>query len=151
MIRKDRERDASFALEVLRQAPYATLSLVTDGDEPYGIPVSPVVTDNGIYFHCALEGKKLDCIRAHPTVSLSAVSRLRTIGEEYTLSYDSAVASGRAEIVEDTEEKRAALYAICLRYTPEYMDRFESAARAVNKTCIVRIIPDKLTGKQNPR
>ena len=34
------------------------------------------VEDEAFYFHCALEGDKLDCIAANPTVALSAVTKL---------------------------------------------------------------------------
>lgn len=149
MRRTDRQRDAAFALEVLRKAPCATLSLVTPQGEAYGIPISPAVTEKGIYFHCATEGKKLDCIRAHPQVCLSAASKMRTLPEEYSVAYDSAVVFGRAEIVEDEAERIEALRAICQRYVPRHMDRFDSIlTENLSCTCVVRIIPEEITGKQ---
>lgn len=38
MRRKDRERDRSFAWEVLKKAPYATLSLTDGQGRPYAVP-----------------------------------------------------------------------------------------------------------------
>ena len=40
MRRKDRERDRSFAWEVLKKAPYATLSLTDSQGRPYAVPVN---------------------------------------------------------------------------------------------------------------
>ena len=40
MRRKDRERDAAFAWQVMTAAPYATLSLVDESGKPYAVPVS---------------------------------------------------------------------------------------------------------------
>ena len=37
MRRKDRERDRSFAWEVLKKAPYATLSLTDGQGRPYAV------------------------------------------------------------------------------------------------------------------
>ena len=37
------------------------------------------------------------------------------------------MAVGKAEIVEDREEKIEALRLICKRFLPKYMDRFEDA------------------------
>ena len=67
--------DAAFALEVLDKAPYVTVSMTRPDGSPYGLPLSLVRTDEKtFYFHCALEGDKLDCIAANPTVALSAVT-----------------------------------------------------------------------------
>ena len=60
MRRKDKERDAAFAWQVMAEAPYATLSLVDGEGRPYAVPVSQAAWPAGkcIYFHCALAGKK---------------------------------------------------------------------------------------------
>ena len=104
--------DAAFALEVLDKAPYVTVSMIKSDGSPYGLPLSLVRTDEKtFYFHCALEGDKLDCIRHCPTVFLSAVTKCApTVGPKdgsFTLQYKSATAVGKAEIVTDHEEKRS--------------------------------------------
>ena len=55
MRRKDRERDRSFAWEVLKKAPYATLSLADGQGRPYAVPVNQAVDEeyHVVYFHCA--------------------------------------------------------------------------------------------------
>ena len=64
--------NAAFALEVLDKAPYVTVSFTRPDGTPYGVPLSLARTDDKtFYFHCALEGDKLDCIAANPTVALS--------------------------------------------------------------------------------
>ena len=66
--------DAAFALEVLDKAPYVTVSFTRSDGTPYGVPLSLARTDEKtFYFHCAMEGEKLDCIAANPMVALSAV------------------------------------------------------------------------------
>ena len=75
MRRKDRERDAAFAWEVFDKAPYAVLSM-RDGEGGYGVPLSPARIGERVYFHCALEGKKLDCLARWPEASLTAVEGL---------------------------------------------------------------------------
>lgn len=141
--------DAAFAREVFDKAPYVTVGFVRPDGRPYCVPLSLVRTDeHTFYFHCALEGEKLDCIAAHPVVSLSAVSRCQpTVGPldgSFTLQYRSAMAQGRAEVVSDEREKVIALRAICQRFLPEHMDAFdESVKRSLHRTAVVRI---KLTG-----
>ena len=62
MRRKDKERDAAFAWQVMAEAPYATLSLVDGEGRPYAVPVSQAAWPEGecIYFHCAIGGKKYE-------------------------------------------------------------------------------------------
>ncbi len=96
--------DAAFALEVLDKAPYVTVSFTRPDGTPYGVPLSLARTDDKtFYFHCALEGDKLDCIAANPIVALSAVTKCApTVGPKdgsFTLQYKSAMAVGKAEII----------------------------------------------------
>ena len=145
MRKASREMDAAFALEVLDKAPYVTVSMIKSDGSPYGLPLSLVRTDEKtFYFHCALEGDKLDCIRHCPTVFLSAVTKCApTVGPKdgsFTLQYKSATAVGKAEIVTDHEEKIAGLRAICQRFLPHHMDAFDDAvSRSLGRTAVVRI------------
>jgi len=145
MRRASREMDAAFALEVLDKAPYVTVSMTRPDGTPYGLPLSLARTDDKtFYFHCALEGEKLDCIAHHPTVFLSAVSLCApTVGPKdgsFTLQYKSATAIGNAELVTDREEKIAAMRAICMRFLPRHMAAFDDAiGRSLERTAVVRI------------
>lgn len=145
MRRASRQMDAAFALEVLDKAPYITVSFTRPDGTPYGVPLSMARTDEKtFYFHCALEGDKLDCIAANPTVALSAVTRCTpTVGPKdgsFTLQYKSAMAVGEARIVTERDEKIAALRAICERFLPNHMDAFDDAiARSLDRTAVVRI------------
>lgn len=145
MRKAGRQMDEQWALEVMDRAPYITVSMTRADGTPYGLPLSVVrCNDRTFYFHCALDGEKLECIKANPVVSLSAVSRCTPVFEEnkqnYTEHYNSAIAIGKAEIVEDKDEKIKALRLICQRFLPKYMDRFDAAiARSIDITAVVRI------------
>lgn len=145
MRRASREMDAAFALEVLDKAPFVTVSMTRPDGTPYGLPLSLARTDDKtFYFHCALEGEKLNCIAHHPTVFLSAVSLCApTVGPKdgsFTLQYKSATAIGNAELVTDREEKIAAMRAICMRFLPRHMAAFDDAIdRSLERTAVVRI------------
>ena len=147
--------DAAFALEVLDKAPYITVSFTRPDGTPYGVPLSLARTDDKtFYFHCALEGEKLDCIAANPRVALSAVTRCTpTVGPKdgsFTLQYKSAMAVGKAELVTGRNEKIEALRAICLRFLPHHMDAFDDAiARSLERTAVVKItLTEPPTGKR---
>ena len=145
MRKASRAMDAAFALEVLDKAPYVTVSFTKPDGAPYGVPLSLARTDDKtFYFHCVLEGEKLDCIAANPMVALSAVTKCApTVGPKdgsFTLQYKSAMAIGKAEVVTDKDEKIEALRAICLRFLPHHMDAFDDAiARSLERTAVVKI------------
>ena len=145
MRKASRAMDAAFAFEVLDKAPYITVSFTRPDGTPYGVPLSLArADDKTFYFHCALEGEKLDCIAANPAVALSAVTRCTpTVGPKdgsFTLQYKSAMAVGKAEMVTDREEKIEALRAISQRFLPHHMDAFDDAiARSLKRTAVVKI------------
>lgn len=145
MRKKSREMDAAWALEVVDKAPYMTVGMTDADGLPYCVPLSVVRTDEKtFYFHCATEGKKLDILRARPGVCLTAVGKCKpTVGPKdgsFTLEFKSAIAFGKAEVVEDEAEKREALRAICQRFLPKHMGAFDEALeRSIERTAVVRI------------
>ena len=157
MRKASRQKDAAWALEVFDKAPYVTVSMTRHDGTPYGLPLSLVRRDEKtFYFHCAAEGEKIDCIRKNPIVSLSAVSKCTPKYEEeknnFTEYFHSAIAIGKAEFVEDRDEKILALRLLCERFLPKYMDHFDEAiARSLDRTTIVRItLTEPPVGKSKP-
>lgn len=136
---------SDWALDIMRRAPYITVSMTQKDGTPYAIPLSLASTDNDTwYFHCALKGMKLDVLQDNPNVCLTAVTHAEpTVGPKdgsFTLEYASATAFGTAELVTDDEEKIRGLRAICERFLPQHMDAFEqSIERSLKRTAVVRI------------
>ena len=148
MRKASREMPADWALDIMRKAPYITVSFIRPDGTAYGVPLSLASTDDKTwYFHCAPEGD-------HPEVCLSAVTKCTpTVGPNdgsFTLQYRSAIAFGRAVLVTDVEEKVAALRAISERFLPQHMDAFDEAIhRSLHRTAVVRItLTASPTGKR---
>lgn len=145
MRKVNRRRDAEWACRVFDKAPFVTVSMMRPDGSPYGLPLNLVRKGpTTFYFHCALEGEKIDCIMHNPVVSLSAVSRCTPTFEKekqnFTEHYNSAVALGNAEFVVDDAEKSEALRLLCQRFLPDYMDRFDNAIeRSLKTTTVVKI------------
>lgn len=157
MRKLNRLKDAQWAFEVFDKAPFITLSMIRPDGTPYAVPLNIVRKDETtFYFHCAFEGEKIDCLKLNPIVSLSAVSRCTPKYEEdknnFTEYYDSAIALGKAEPVEDTAEKVEALRLICERFLPKYMEHFDEAiARSLDRTNVIRItLIEPPVGKSKP-
>ena len=146
---------ADWALEIMRKAPYITVSFTRPDGTAYGVPLSLASANDKVwYFHCALEGDKLDAIAIHPEVCLSAVTKCTpTIGPNdgsFTLQYRSAIAFGKAEVISDEKEKIEALRIISKRFLPQHLDAFDEAIRrSLHRTAVVRItLTSTPTGKR---
>ena len=110
-------------LDALDQCEYMVLAM-TDGEgKPYCIPLNGVRVGEKIYFHCAKAGEKVDCLRTHPQVCLTAVGHQRVIQAIYETEYQCAVVRGTAGEVTDETEMREALWALCRKYSPDCLER----------------------------
>lgn len=149
MRRKDREMPMGFAYEVADRCQWAVLGLIGPGG-PYGVPVSIARVGDSVYFHSAQEGMKTDCIRADSRICLTCVGSTRTDGGNFTVRYESAILTGRAVEVTGEEEKLLGLRAICEKYAPEHMDKFQRTVdRSLPATAVWRADITGATGKRN--
>jgi nitroimidazol reductase NimA-like FMN-containing flavoprotein (pyridoxamine 5'-phosphate oxidase superfamily) len=145
--RKDREIGVREAQELLTKAGYGVLSTVAGDGRPYGIPLSFVFKNGCIYFHCALEGHKLDNITANPLVSFCVVGETRTLPDQFATEYESAVAAGVASEVQGAERYNALVW-LLEKYSPgfiskgkQYIDQKDSITK------VIRIAITHISGK----
>jgi nitroimidazol reductase NimA-like FMN-containing flavoprotein (pyridoxamine 5'-phosphate oxidase superfamily) len=131
---------------LLCEADFGFLASVDDMGQPYCVPLNHVFTDGYIVFHSALEGAKLDNIRANPKVSYAVCTEHEVLPEETSTRYKSAIAFGTAEIVEEPDLKRELLMALLQRLAPG--KGFRCGGETIANTCVVRIKVDALTGKK---
>lgn len=149
MRRKERQATQEQATLWLRESEFAVLCMNDADGKPYGVPISPVLVDNTVYFHCAPDGKKLECIAFQPDVCLVCADGVVPIPEQYSTAFHSAIAFGTASIVQDEAEKIEALRLICEKYAASNMAGFDEAiSRSLHRTWIVRIDLSQITGKQ---
>lgn len=151
MRRKDRKLDEQVAVSLLEHCEYAVLSTIGEDGNPYGIPISPVLEGKNLYFHCALEGTKLQNIRNRPAVCVTCVGETRLVPEKFTTEYQSAIAFGTASMVEDEEEKVRILYLLCQKYAASNLDAFDrEVKRSLHRTgiCKIAITESSAKGKR---
>lgn len=150
MRRKDREMSKEFALSMADKCEYAVLSMTDIRHNPYCVPISIVRAENIIYFHCAAEGEKIDCLRGNPQVCLACVGDTHCMPHAFTTEYESAVIRGIASEVTSTQEKTEALRLLCERHTPTNMENFaHETARFLARTSVWRVEIEAVTGKRN--
>lgn len=149
MRRADREMNKDFAYKVVDKCEYAVLSMI-DGDKlPYSVPITIVRENDSVYFHCAMMGKKVECLKINPNVSVVCVGDTKVVEGKFTTEYESAILYGLAEFLSNREEKIHALKILCERHTPNNMINFDAAIqRSLSITNIVRINITQVYGKR---
>lgn len=134
--------------EILTRATSGVLALNGDDGYPYAVPLSYVYRDGRLYFHCAVEGHKLDAIRRSDKASFCVIDQDEVVPERYTTYYRSVIAFGRMRVLED-DEKRQAIEWLADRYAPGETERGRREAEAAwNRLCVLEMRMESMTGKQ---
>lgn len=134
---------------ILNRATSGVLAVSGDDGYPYAVPLSFVYADSKIYFHCALTGHKLDAIAGNDKVSFCVIDQDQVVPEKYTTFFRSVIAFGRAKILTDAQEKRAALELLAARYSPDQPEGRQQEVDALFKNvCMVEISIEHMTGKE---
>lgn len=132
---------------MLNKAEYGVLSTVSENGTPYGVPLNFCVIDQCLYFHCAVEGQKIDNIRQNRSVSFCAVGMTEILPDKFATRYASVIAAGEIEEVFDLN-KQIALEGLLHKYSPEYIDQGMKYIEGLKeRTRVFKITIDKLTGK----
>ena len=148
MRRKDREKPRDFALAVVDKCAYSVMATVNPDGTPYCIPLSMARDGEWLYFHCALEGHKIDNLKHQNRVCVCCVGDVKEAPGEFAIGYESAVINGVALEVTDREEKIHALTLISQRYTPAVMDTFDKQIeKTFGRTGVWKIHIDEISGK----
>lgn len=148
MRRKDREMDECFALSVADKCEYAVLSLIAPEGKPYAIPLSVVRDGENMYFHCAMEGEKIDCMRANPNGCMVCVGDTQVQEHKFTTKFESAIIKGQLAEVTEESEKIHALKILCEKFAPTNMHDFDNAIKqSLSRTAIWKMSIDEITGK----
>lgn len=151
MRRKDRKLDSSYITYILHDAHYGVLSLVDSG-QPYAVPLSFVHDSSGsadkIYFHCALEGRKLDVISRSPQAHFTAVSDAVVLPEKFGTLYKSVMATGKVSVISDENERIHALELLIDKFSSDYKDEgLQYISRAKGQTVVLRFDIESISAK----
>ena len=134
---------------ILQTATSGVLALLGDEEYPYAVPMSYVYTHGTLYFHSAAEGHKVDAVKRHPKASFCVIARDDVHPSTLTTHFQSVIVFGRVRIVEDEQEKRAAIEAIAARYAPAFIDKGRAEiADSWNRMHLIALDVQHITGKE---
>jgi uncharacterized protein len=153
MRRKDREiTDISVIESIIAQSYACRLGLV-DGDMPYVVAMNfGYVRGNPskLYFHCGVEGRKLDIIAKNNNVCFQFdINPQLVVAEKacgFSMKYQSVIGFGKIYRVESEEERIEAMNAVMKQYTGK--EDFEYNPKIMQVTVALRLEIDSISGKQ---
>lgn len=148
-----RQMPAEDVLAVINRCDVCRIGLF-DGEFPYIVPMNfgfETAEDKLVlYFHCAVEGRKLDILRKNPKVCFEMdTAHELTIGPmpcDYSMNYECVMGEGTIAIVEDRAEKLHALERLALHYGKQGPYEWREEVLAI--TCVLRLTADFVSGKR---
>lgn len=131
---------------------YGRLATTGRDNRPYITPVNYAYANDAIYIHTGLKGRKIDNIAANPAVcfEISAAGNLyisdRACG--FSMRHWSIIVEGKAELVNDINEKRQALDSIMEKYAGRF-EYTEPADEDLARVNVIKINIETISGKFN--
>ncbi|MFC2114392.1 pyridoxamine 5'-phosphate oxidase family protein [Bacteroidota bacterium] len=136
-------------VQIISEAKVCHLSMVDLNGKPYTVPMNFGFIDNCFILHSGPGGKKLELLvqNPHVCISLEINSKLFVRQEEvacsYSMLYQSVVASGKLEFIEDPDEKRKLMNIVMKQYTQK--DDYSYNNPAINNVVVMRVFCDAIT------
>jgi len=137
---------------ILARGRHMTLAMCKDG-HPYLVSLNYSFDRDKmrLYFHCAGEGRKLECIKSNPEVWGQVLEDLGYLPGKCDYGYRTVMFWGRAVTIEDLSEKQRALVMMIDSLEPnpaEVKTRLIKEER-LREVTVVRISVEGMTGKQS--
>jgi len=150
MRRKEKEiTDKKMMLDIISRAQVCYLGMSKD-NMPYVIPINFGYFENTIYFHCALEGEKIDVLKENPHVCMvfNIDNKLinDVVQDDWTMYYKSVIAYGKVEFIMDIAERQNAINIMFHHYGGKDYPLPESV---LAKTMFLKVKIEKMTGKRD--
>jgi nitroimidazol reductase NimA-like FMN-containing flavoprotein (pyridoxamine 5'-phosphate oxidase superfamily) len=144
--------DRTQLLAVVRSQKHLTLAVVAAG-RPYLATVNFGFDEaaDSFYFHCSRQGRKADAIRENPGVYGQVLDDRGYLPGECDHAFAAVQFEGRAEFVEDVDEKRRALALLIDHCEPDpgpVKARLLKAA-GIESVGVVRVAVASWSGKAN--
>lgn len=135
---------------IMKEAMVCRIGL-SDNNTPYIIPMNFGFSDNYLYIHSAIEGKKIDIIKKNNNVCFEVDIESELVTAEnpcnWSMKFYSVIGFGKASFIDDMDEKRKALNIIMEKYSGKSDFNFPDAA--LNRLAIIKIEVSKITGKKS--
>ncbi len=142
--------DKNTLQEILNKEHVCRLGLCSN-NTPYIVPVNFAVKENILYFHSAQAGMKIDMIKQNNNICFEVDTNVEFVQAEQacqnSMKYQSIIAFGKAQIIEDVEEKKKAFDLLLKKYTSKGLSEYPQIN--VEHVSIIKIHITSMTGKHS--
>jgi hypothetical protein len=144
-------------IEFLNKESTGRIASIDDNGFPQIIPMNFVFLEDSIYMHSHVKGEKIDNIKRNSKVGFEVDKNLEFLPSYFSdpenaaladTFYISVVIKGKANLVEDKDEKVLALNGLMKKYQPEGKYQPMTADMSVlERTAVIKIVPKEMNGK----
>lgn len=150
MRRKDKEiNDINVIESIISKSKVCRIAL-SENNSPYIIPVCFGYKDKILYFHSAMEGKKIAIIKQNNNICLEFDIYSGLMKSEnpcdWDIKYHSVIGFGKAFFIHDIGEKIKALKIIVEHYSDS---SYEFQKKFIDNITIIKVEIENITGKKS--
>ncbi len=149
LIRKNKKLSMEDCIQVLQGETRGVLSVLGDGDYPYGMPMNHWYNqeDGKIYFHCGKIGHRSDSLKRHNKVSFCTYDKGYRNEGEWAWQVKSVIVFGTVEIVDDTDKIIDITTKLSHKFTQDEAYIQEEIKSYCQKTLLLQLTPEHICGK----
>lgn len=137
---------------VLERAQILRLGMCRE-NQPYMVPMNYGIDGDTLYLHSASTGKKIDYLRANPSVCFEVETGTALVEADapcgWTMKYKSIVGYGTIHFVTDPEEKIHGLKRLMAHYTNKTFKNEEFHPKAVAKATVLKLEIESMRGARH--
>lgn len=135
---------------IMQKAEVCRIALV-DEDNPYIVPVNFAVQENHLYFHSAMDGRKIDILRKNNKVcfEIDIDTEIFKSSEpcSWGMKYLSVIGFGQAFFIENPGEKKKVLDLLMEKYAGT--EAFSYNEKIFKKVLVIDVRIEKISGKKS--
>lgn len=149
MMRVKQQLSREECVEMLKTQPRGVLSVLGDGDYPYGAPMNHwyCEEDGKLYFHSSMNGHRPDAMERHDKASFCVYDEGFRREGEWALNIRSVIVFGRLRKVEDEAAALRFIRQMSAKFTDDTAYVEGEIAQAMDHTLIFVLEPEHMTGK----
>ncbi|MGZ3514062.1 MAG: pyridoxamine 5'-phosphate oxidase family protein [Thermodesulfobacteriota bacterium] len=149
MRKKDKEINDNAEIEsILNRAEVCRLGLCYN-NIPYIVPLNFGYKDNCIYLHSFPEGQKIDFLKRNNNVCFEIDVDCKLLNAEkpcdWSMKYRSVIGFGKASLLQELQQKKAALDIIMAHYSN---GTYEYPENVMNALSVIKVRIESITGKK---
>ena len=150
MIKKDREITSLKEIEEVIQKALVCRLGMTDGNEPYIVPMNFGYKDKTLYFHTGVAGRKIDLIKRNNRVCFEVETDVEAVSAEtackWNMRYRSVIGTGKAYILDEETAKAEGLKVVVSHYMK---NEFSIPHDILGEVAVIKIEIETMSGKRS--